>query len=183
MSFTQASTHRQTETSRRAGNEQLPTVTARRATSITTGPAPAGSSAGGGPPGPPPGPPGPGPPDRDQDPPDGNLGNPGGAPPDPDDDDDDDEQDIRDNLADAISALANSVARPHTQHSKVREPDQFDSRKLRSFLVQCQLNFNDQVTAFASDKSKVNYVLSFLNRPFSDLTPSTMEDPRLTRSH
>jgi len=29
-------------------------------------------------------------------------------------------------------------------------------------LVQCQLNFNDRVSAFASDKAKFNHVLSFL---------------------
>jgi len=184
MSFTHTETQRTTETSRRAGSEQLPTVTTQWTTNTTTGPAPASSSAGGGPPGPPgppPGPPDPSPSYHDQDPLDnplgGNPGNPGGAPPNPNpnpdpgnadgngDGDPNHRPDLRDNLADAISALADSIAQPHTQHSKIQEPVQFDgsdSQKLWSFLVQCQLNFNDRVTAFAADKSKVNYVLSFL---------------------
>ena len=38
--------------------------------------------------------------------------------------------------------------------TKVREPDTFDGtdpRKLRAFLVQCELNFQDRPKAFASD--------------------------------
>ena len=194
MSFTQASTYHQTETSHWAGAQQLPTVTSRWATSTTAGPAPAGSSTGRGPPGPPDcdpldqGPPGPSPPDCDQgppndgpdrdgppnDPPGDNPSNPGNPPPDHDPDDDGDHGppeddnppwDTQVDLANAILALAYQVAHPHTQHSKVREPDQFDgsnSQKLQSFLMQCQLNFNDWVSTFASDKSKVNYVLSLL---------------------
>jgi hypothetical protein len=131
----------------------------RERVSPDTGSAPARSSAGNRPPNPPSGPSGPpGPPNPDPDNGDGDGDGDGN-------DHDDDDHDLRGDLANAIAALANSVARPRTQHSKVQEPDQFDgsdSRKLQSFLVQCQLNFNDRVTAFASDKAKVNYVLSFL---------------------
>ena len=48
---------------------------------------------------------------------------------------------------------------------KPRDPDTFDGsdpRKLKSFLVQCQLNFRDRPRAFNSDTRKVNYVLSYL---------------------
>jgi hypothetical protein len=44
--------------------------------------------------------------------------------------------------------MTSNIGQPHTQHSKVQEPNQFDgsdSWKLQSFLVQCQLKFNDQV--------------------------------------
>ena len=194
MFFTQSSAHCQTETSHQAGAQQLSTVTSWWATSTTAGPAPAGSSTGRGPPGPPycdpsdQDPPGPSPPDCDPGPPNDGLNrdgplddplgdnpsNPGNPPPDHDPDhdsdggppeDDDRPWDMQVDLANVIAALAYQVAYPHTQHSKVWEPDQFDgsnSWKLQSFLVQCQLNFNDRVSTFASDKSEVNYVLSFL---------------------
>ena len=166
MSFTRTETQRTTQNSRRAGDQELPTATARRTTTNSTSSAPARSSAGNRPPNPPSGPSGPpGPPNPDPDDNDDGDGNGDGNGDSDGNDHDDDNHDLRGDLANAIAALANSVARPRTQHSKVREPDQFDgsdSRKLRSFLVQCQLNFNDRVTAFASDKAKVNYVLSFL---------------------
>jgi hypothetical protein len=49
--------------------------------------------------------------------------------------------------------------------SKVREPDPFDSTdttKLRTFLVQLQLNFNDRPHAFSEDQRKVNFAISYL---------------------
>ena len=48
---------------------------------------------------------------------------------------------------------------------KPRNPDTFnglDVKKLKSFLVQCQLNFLDCPGAFRSDSHKINYILSFL---------------------
>ena len=48
---------------------------------------------------------------------------------------------------------------------KLREPDTFDgsdSRKLRTFILQCKLNFWDCPDLFKDDKYKVNYVLSYL---------------------
>ena len=56
-------------------------------------------------------------------------------------------------------------ARPDPAKTKLRAPDPFDgteSNKLRSFLVQCQLNFADRPTAFATDRAKVNYAMSYL---------------------
>src|SRR6202045_4282222 len=44
-------------------------------------------------------------------------------------------------------------------------PDTFDGldvKKLKSFLIQCQLNFLDRPQAFRSDSCKINYVLSYL---------------------
>src|ERR1700731_4408811 len=40
--------------------------------------------------------------------------------------------------------------------------DGSDAKKLKSFLVQCQLNFLDHPWAFRSDSHKINYVLSYL---------------------
>jgi len=49
--------------------------------------------------------------------------------------------------------------------TKVREPDTFDGtdpRKLRAFLVQCELNFQDRPKAFASDRARVTFAQSYL---------------------
>src|ERR1700730_16137293 len=48
---------------------------------------------------------------------------------------------------------------------KPRDPNTFDgsdAKKLKSFLIQCQLNFLDRPWAFQSDSHKINYVLSYL---------------------
>jgi len=50
-------------------------------------------------------------------------------------------------------------------HTKVREPDTFDGTdpcKLRAFLVQCELNFQDRPKAFASDRARVTFAQSYL---------------------
>ena len=75
-------------------------------------------------------------------------------------------------LTQAIAALAQSnIPRqpppppPDSRRTKVRKPDQFDGldqKKLRTFLVQCQLNFRDCPQAFSSDRKKVNYAQSYL---------------------
>jgi len=49
--------------------------------------------------------------------------------------------------------------------TKVCEPDTFDRtdpRKLRTFLVQCELNFQDHPKAFASDCARVTFAQSYL---------------------
>ena len=48
---------------------------------------------------------------------------------------------------------------------KPHNPDTFnglDTKKLKSFLVQCQLNFLNRPWAFQSDSHKINYILSYL---------------------
>src|SRR6266581_8627970 len=76
-------------------------------------------------------------------------------------------------LTQAITDLACST---HTVHqplpppdpphrTKVHEPDQFDGSdtcKLRTFFVQCKLNFQDRPCAFATDVVKVVFALSYL---------------------
>lgn len=99
--------------------------------------------------------------------------------PEPNDHDDDDDgaptdehgtvdDDNQPNLANAIALLAKTLQQPKdapAAPSKVREPDQFDGqepRKLRTFLMQLELNFNDRPTVFRQDRTKVNYALSYL---------------------
>ena len=74
-------------------------------------------------------------------------------------------------LASALAMLAKSIRSQDTSDStsssraKTREPDTFDGtdpKKLRSFVVQCQLNFNERPRAFRTDQAKVNYALSYL---------------------
>ncbi|KAG6326508.1 hypothetical protein ID866_12581 [Astraeus odoratus] len=111
--------------------------------------------------------------------PDGPRGNDPdpGDPNDPDDDGDNDnitsKPSIEDNpllmLTNAITCLSNATRRRPKDsgavHTKVREPDTFDGtdlKKLREFLVQCELNFCDRPQAFHSDTWKVGFALSFL---------------------
>jgi len=73
---------------------------------------------------------------------------------------------IFNNLSIAIDRLARSS---HSSESssctKVREPDTFDGtnpKKLRKFLVQCELNFQDKPKAFCTDRTKVTFTQSYL---------------------
>src|ERR1700733_11209985 len=98
----------------------------------------------------------------------GDDGSGDGNPEDPDDEppDDDDDQDMQYNLADAIAALARNVQRQGDgPRSKVHEPDPFDgsdSAKLRTFLVQLRLSFNDRPRAFADVRNKIKFAISYL---------------------
>jgi len=108
---------------------------------------------------------------------------PGGDPDDPgdgdnDDDDDDDFVDAMDeldpglavfqNLAVAVNCLSCSSRQTSNSSSscaKVREPDTFDGtdpKKLRTFLVQCELCFQDRAKAFCLDRAKVTFAQSYL---------------------
>ncbi|KIK13648.1 hypothetical protein PISMIDRAFT_17826, partial [Pisolithus microcarpus 441] len=117
--------------------------------------------------------------------PDGN--NPGGDDPgddDPHNNDEDDEDDndpfvdapedldpqlaVLQNLVMAVDRLSHSTRRPDdtsSSRAKVREPDTFDGtepRKLRTFLVQCELCFQDRPRAFCQDRNKVTFAQSYL---------------------
>ena len=91
----------------------------------------------------------------------------------PDDSDEETEvehvpSDVLIQLASAIQRLAHSSHHPSsdpTPRTKVREPDQFDGtdpRKLRVFLVQLELNFQDHAKAFRMGRAKVTFVQSYL---------------------
>ena len=68
-------------------------------------------------------------------------------------------------LAAGIRTLRQPPAAPRPEKVKVREPDTFDGsdpRKLRDFLVSCNLHFCDRPHVFASDEKKIVFVLSYL---------------------
>jgi len=73
---------------------------------------------------------------------------------------------IFNNLSIAIDRLARSSrSSESSSRTKVREPDTFDGtdpKKLRTFLVQCELNFQDRPKAFRTDRTKVTFAQSYL---------------------
>ena len=72
---------------------------------------------------------------------------------------------IFNNLSHAIDRLAHVSHPSESSHTKVCKPDTFDStdsKKLCTFLVQCELNFQDQPRAFWTDHAKVTFVQSYL---------------------
>ena len=51
------------------------------------------------------------------------------------------------------------------QSARIREPDPFDGsdpKKLKSFIFMCNMNFRMHPNAFANDRQKVNYMISYL---------------------
>jgi len=75
----------------------------------------------------------------------------------------------------ARSWKANNSSKP-----KLREPDPFDGSnpcKLRTFNLQCKLNFRDRKDMFEDDTEKVNYVLSYLKGTALDCFESAILDP------
>ena len=73
-------------------------------------------------------------------------------------------------LAHAINTLTQDVHRVRQDDemsgwTKLHEPDQFDGtdpKKLHTFLIQCELNFQDQPRAFHTDCTKVTFAQSYL---------------------
>src|ERR1700719_413416 len=66
---------------------------------------------------------------------------------------------------DTINALAESTRDKGPARALVREPKPFDGSdacKLRSFLVQCILNFQDCPKNFPQDSDRVTFTVSFL---------------------
>ena len=118
---------------------------------------------------------------RDDDPdgndPDGD--DPGGDDPEPHDDDeegdpigglpgqDDARMIIFNNLSIAIDRLTRSARSSNSSslRTKVHKPDTFngtDPKKLCTFFVQCELNFQDRPKAFRTDRAKVTFAQSYL---------------------
>src|SRR5882724_2019425 len=63
---------------------------------------------------------------------------------------------------------------------KLWEPDPFngsDSQKLRTFILQCKLNFRDHLNQFQDDTTKVNYILSHLKGSTLDCFEPALLDP------
>src|SRR5467141_846592 len=77
-------------------------------------------------------------------------------------------------------AIGDIVKTGGSSKPKLREPDTFngsDPRKLCTFILQCKLNFRDHPDLFQDDKSKVNYVLSYLKGTALDCFESAILDP------
>jgi len=72
------------------------------------------------------------------------------------------------NLAVTVNCLSRSSRRTSNSSSsraKVHEPDTFngtDPKKLRTFLVQCELCFQDHAKAFHQDRARVTFAQSYL---------------------
>jgi Ty3 transposon capsid-like protein len=115
--------------------------------------------------------------------PDGPDGNPDPGDPDDNDDDDDppddpnpippptDNRQEGDRFIEALMHLSGSLQSlrrdpaPKSEKIKVREPDTFDGsnpRKLRDFLVSCNLHFRDRPHVYASDEKRILFILSYL---------------------
>ena len=67
----------------------------------------------------------------------------------------------------SLQAIATALGGLQTagRRSKIRPPDQFNSTdpmKLRKFLVNIQLNINDNPKAYDTDAKKISFVLSYL---------------------
>src|SRR6266481_2276694 len=64
---------------------------------------------------------------------------------------------------------------------KLQDPDPFDGSdtwKLRTFILQCKLNFHDHSDLFQDDTMKVNYMLSYLKGTALDcFEPALLEIP------
>src|SRR5882724_6956194 len=77
-------------------------------------------------------------------------------------------------------AISKVLKMNNSSKPKLLEPDPFDSsdsRKLRTFILQCKLNFQDRKDLFEDDADKVNYVLSFLKGTALDCFESAILDP------
>ena len=85
----------------------------------------------------------------------------------PDEDPDQDPEANIINLTSAINRLADN-SDDKDKAKTTRDPDPFDGsepRKLRTFLLQLQLVFNDRQKTFQADHVRVNYALSYLKGP------------------
>ena len=77
-------------------------------------------------------------------------------------------------------AIGKVLKSNNSSKPKLWEPDPFDGsdpRKLRTFILQCKLNFRDRKDMFEDDTKKVNYVLSYLKGTALDCFESTVLDP------
>ena len=67
-----------------------------------------------------------------------------------------------------LLAAQSAPAVPVTSPTRLQEPDTFDgsdANKLRVFILQCSLHFQDRANAFSSGRAKVTYAPSFLTGP------------------
>src|SRR6266481_2367209 len=74
--------------------------------------------------------------------------------------------------AEALASTIDRVVKSNLPNKvKLWDPDLFDrsnTQKLRTFVLQCKLNFHDRSNLFQDDTMKVNYMLSYLKGMASD---------------
>jgi len=88
------------------------------------------------------------------------------------------------NEAEAFAKAIDKIIKANYGSSKSKpklwEPDPFngsDSQKLRTFILQCKLNFRDCPDQFQNDATKVNYILSYLKGSALDCFKPALLDP------
>src|SRR6266481_1350711 len=87
--------------------------------------------------------------------------------------------------AEVLASAIDQVVKSNLPNKvKLRDPDPFDgsnTRKLRTFILQCKLNFRDHSDLFQDDMTKVNYMLSYLKGTALDcFEPALLEMPKPT---
>ena len=83
-------------------------------------------------------------------------------------------------LAQRITANQRPPSAPQPKKVKVRDSNTFnrsDPWKLRSFLVACNLHFQDHPHAFLDDEKKILFVLLYLDRPTMSWFEPSLMDP------
>src|SRR5882724_1635725 len=83
-------------------------------------------------------------------------------------------------FAKAIDKIVKANYGSSNSKPKLWEPDPFDgsdSWKLRTFILQCKLNFQDHPNQFQDNTTKDNYILSHLKGSAIDCFKPTLLDP------
>src|SRR5882724_10752009 len=83
-------------------------------------------------------------------------------------------------FAKAINKIIKANYGSTNSKPKLQEPNPFDgsdSQKLRTFILQCKLNFHDRPDQFQDDTTKVNYILSHLKGSTLDCFEPALLDP------
>src|SRR6266481_6018569 len=93
-----------------------------------------------------------------------------------------DEMHLPQSNAEVLASTIDQVVKSNLPNKvKLWDPDPFDgsdTRKLRTFILQCKLNFHDHSDLFQDDTTKVNYMLSYLKGMTLDcFEPTLLETP------
>src|SRR6266481_1022406 len=84
-----------------------------------------------------------------------------------------DESHLPQSDAEVLASAIDQVVKSNLPNKvKLWDPDLFDgsdTQKLRTFILQCKLNFHDHSNLFQDDTTKVNYMLSYLKGMALDL--------------
>src|SRR6266481_809782 len=77
-----------------------------------------------------------------------------------------DEMHLPQSDAEGLASAIDQVVKSNLPNKvKLQDPDPFDGSntwKLRTFILQCKLNFRDRSDLFQDEMTKVNYMLSYL---------------------